>query len=287
MRRVTNRPAFWGFAPVRSAVVLLAAFLSVPLVAQETAAGPLTKQRLLETLELVKGPAADSLIAQIEQRGVDFQMTAADERELKAAGASKKLLAAIRKSARVQGPAPGGAGQSAPPQIATAPVQTTVPTLPGAGAPASPGAGVQGQTTPHVSPTQRALVVFYGTCPKGALTIYKATIAADGRALARLACDSYFYTVAAPGMYTFCVNGKQCQTPELHPGLSYFFKVPARMIGYGLDPVLPQIGENDIRALSPLESKRFLAPDLVSADMNRAPASVLTPNGPKQKGGRR
>lgn len=95
-----------GYRRPALAVALLAAILSTPLRAQDTAARPLTRQRLLETMDLLKGEAADVLIPQIQQRGVNFQTTAADERDFRVAGASDKLLAVIRDSYRAPALAP-------------------------------------------------------------------------------------------------------------------------------------------------------------------------------------
>jgi hypothetical protein len=263
------------------ALILLAAALCPLPAAQSTPAEPLTKQRLLQTLDLLKGEAADVLVPQVQQRGVDFPMTAADEKELKAAGASDKLLSAIRKSHRTAGsvveaqsrPVGGlpGTGPAALPGTG-APAQ-----LPGTGTPSSPVAS-------SASAGGRALVLFYGTCPKGALVRYNATISANGRELAKLSCDSYFYSVAAPGSYSFCVNKNKCQTADVRTGLSYYFHVPAKMIGYGLDAVPALTGDRTVRELSPLESKRIIATDLVSVDSASPPASLLTPGDPGQKG---
>ena len=38
------------------------------------------------------------------------------------------------------------------------------------------------------------------------MVIYRVTISANQPELARLACNTYFYTIVAPGNYTFCVN---------------------------------------------------------------------------------
>ena len=86
-------------------LVLMLASLALPLRAQE-AAKPLTRQQLLAILDVLKGDAADPVIPEIQRQGVNFEMTAADEEELHAAGASANLLAAIAKSYRQPGPAP-------------------------------------------------------------------------------------------------------------------------------------------------------------------------------------
>jgi hypothetical protein len=268
--------------PACLAVVLLAAAICPSSGAQSAPAEPLTKQRLLQTLDLLKGEAADVLVPQVQQRGVDFEMTAADEREMKTAGASDKLLSAIRKSHRTAGSAVEGQSRPAAGLPGTGPAA-----LPGTGAPAQlPPAGTPSSGAASTSSAGgRALVLFYGTCPQGrAFTIYNATISANGRDLAKLACNTYFYSVAAPGAYTFCVNKKKCQTADVRAGLSYYFHVPAKMIGYGLDAVPVRTGDQAVQTLSPLASKRIIAGDLVSVDSGSPPTAVLTPSDGNQKG---
>src|SRR5271157_2851345 len=114
MRFLPNRSAGTGRRPLvlaGTAIVWLAGFLPAPVLAQDNAPVPLTKQRLLQTMDLLKGDAADVLIPQIQQRGVSFQMNAADERDLREAGASDKLLTAVRASYRTPPlpPVTGGA----------------------------------------------------------------------------------------------------------------------------------------------------------------------------------
>jgi len=89
--------------------------------------------------------------------------------------------------------------------------------------------------------------------------------------------------VAAPGAYTFCVNKKKCQTADVRAGMFYYFRIPAKTIGYGLDAVPVLTGDRDVQELSPLASKRIIAPDLVSVDSASPPAAVLTPGDGNQK----
>ncbi len=253
-----------------AALVFLAATLAPLPAAANGPAEPLTKQRLLETLDLLKDDANDALVSQVQQRGVDFALTESDEKELKSAGASKKLLSAIRKSYRpVARPIES---QNIP---ATLP-GTGPATLPGAGPAAAPATAGSGRGASTGS-SGRAVLMFYGTCPKGSLVIYNATISANGRKLAKLACDSYFYSIAAPGSYSVCVNGKKCQTSEVQAGQSYYFHVPAKMIGYGLSAVSAMTGDLAVRSLAPLDSKRFIAAEVVSVDSASPPAVVLMP----------
>ena len=60
-------------------------------------------------------------------------------------------------------------------------------------------------------------------------------------------------------------------------GKPYFFRIPAHMTGYGFDQVPGNIGDSEAHALAPLDSKRFLAPDVVATDTNRPPPAFLTP----------
>src|SRR5882724_9625683 len=58
---------------VKRALSLLL-FLTATACAQD-AGRPLSKQRLIDTLDVLKGPAADVLIPQVEQLGVEFPLT--------------------------------------------------------------------------------------------------------------------------------------------------------------------------------------------------------------------
>lgn len=90
--------------------ILALVALAVPTLAQE-ASKPLSKQQVLAILDVLKGEAAEPVIPEIQRQGVSFEMKAADEQELRAAGASDNLLAAIAKSYRQPGPAPVTAGR--------------------------------------------------------------------------------------------------------------------------------------------------------------------------------
>jgi hypothetical protein len=123
-------------------------------------------------------------------------------------------------------------------------------------------------------------VTFYGTCPKGVFAIYNATVSAEKEKLAKLACNTHFYSLAEPGTHTFCVNNKNCITTQLYPNTPYYFRVPAHTIGYGLEMVAATIGSVEVSSLKPLESKRHFATSLVSIDLNRPPASFLRASAP-------
>lgn len=264
------------------ALILLAGAFCASSGAQSVEAEPLTKARLLQTLDLLKGEAADAIIPQVQQRGVDFELTAATEKELMAAGASDKLRSAVRRSYRAAGSAVQNQSRPSAGLPGTGPA-----TLPGTGAPAqlSGTGGPSSNAASTSSAGGRALVLFYGTCPKGrAFAIYNATVSANGRELAKLGCNTYFYSVAAPGAYTFCVNKKKCQTADVKAGMSYYYQLPAKTIGYGLDPVPPRTGDQAVQTLAPLASKRIIAADLVSVDSATPPAAVLTPGDGNRKG---
>src|SRR5579872_6035189 len=85
---------------------LLTCVLLAGVLAAQESAKLLSKQRLLETLDVLKGDAADVLIPEVRQRGVDFRMTAKDEQDFRNAGASLKLVAAIREAYRPAALAP-------------------------------------------------------------------------------------------------------------------------------------------------------------------------------------
>jgi len=144
--------------------------------------------------------------------------------------------------------------------------------------------------TPPTDSAQLVMVMFYGTCLRGPMVIYRPIVWADQHKLAQLACQMYFFIAATPGSHTFCaggMNGKKCITAELRAGIPYYFLVGPRMVGYGVDPVSSAVAAKEFTNLAPLDSKRTYSRDLVSVDPNHAPPSHLTPQGPAQKGRKR
>lgn len=144
--------------------------------------------------------------------------------------------------------------------------------------------------TPPTDSAQLVMVMFYGTCLRGPMVIYRPTVWADQHKLAMLACQMYFFTAAAPGLHTFCaggMNGKKCITTELRAGMPYYFQVTPRMVGYGVDPVSAAAAAKEFTNLAPLDSKKISSRDLVSVDPNQPPPSHLASQGPAQKGRKR
>ncbi len=93
-------------------------FLVLSVVAQ-TPKPPLTMEDLTKALGTRDLTAAD-LVAIVQRRGVSFQMTADDEKDLRAAGAKSTVFAAIRANYRAPATAPAPAAN--PPATNAAPV---------------------------------------------------------------------------------------------------------------------------------------------------------------------
>ena len=85
---------------------------------------PITKQGLVNAVK-INGLSTRELVLQIERRGVDFEMTAADESDLQSVGARPEVVEAARSNYR-----PAAAVAAAPPpRVTTAPprVNTSAP----------------------------------------------------------------------------------------------------------------------------------------------------------------
>ncbi|HZS44582.1 MAG TPA: PDZ domain-containing protein [Blastocatellia bacterium] len=76
--------------------------LSTPTSVFAQAKKPISKNGLLESLQ-INALSTKELIGYIEKRGVSFQMTAADEQDLRAAGATDEIIAAARANYRPAG----------------------------------------------------------------------------------------------------------------------------------------------------------------------------------------
>ncbi len=85
---------------VAACLTLLAASFAAP---QRTARKPISKKGLLEAIRL-NGLSTRELIQHIEQRGVNFQLTAEEEAEFRAAGARPEVIAAVRANYRPEEP---------------------------------------------------------------------------------------------------------------------------------------------------------------------------------------
>ncbi|HZI18100.1 MAG TPA: hypothetical protein VEY09_05835 [Pyrinomonadaceae bacterium] len=79
--------------------VLLAAALALPPSALMQNKKPISKTGLINSVR-INGLTTRELVQQIERRGVDFEMTAADEGELRAAGARPEVIEAARANHR-------------------------------------------------------------------------------------------------------------------------------------------------------------------------------------------
>jgi hypothetical protein len=124
-----------------------------------------------------------------------------------------------------------------------------------------------------------ALVEFYGTCPKGGLTIFKPTIYANQIELARLACNTYFYVAALPGTYKFCATKGKCVTAAIGPRGPYYFRILPTTISYNIAQVDPSAADEDLRfyGVAALDLSRVLAPKMVTTSTEVAPPVFLAP----------
>jgi hypothetical protein len=90
------------------AAAVLACGLAVagaPDTRAQSSNAPIKKKGLIDALRL-NGFTTAELIERVTRRGVDFQMTAQDERDLVAAGAKRDLVEAVRRSYRRPAPVP-------------------------------------------------------------------------------------------------------------------------------------------------------------------------------------
>src|ERR687890_208840 len=80
-------------------VAACAALVFAGAASTQTAKKPITKQGLVNAVK-INGLSTNELVQQIERRGVDFQMTAADESDLQSVGARPEIIAAARSNYR-------------------------------------------------------------------------------------------------------------------------------------------------------------------------------------------
>ncbi|MDT7806960.1 MAG: hypothetical protein QOJ70_773 [Acidobacteriota bacterium] len=78
-------------------VAACAALLFAAAAATQTAKKPITKQGLINAVK-INGLTTQELVLQVERRGVDFEMTASDESDLRAVGARPEVIEAARAS---------------------------------------------------------------------------------------------------------------------------------------------------------------------------------------------
>ncbi|HEX8684925.1 MAG TPA: hypothetical protein VF654_00450, partial [Pyrinomonadaceae bacterium] len=91
--RVSSRVWFAAFAAACAALLFAGA------ASTQTAKKPITKQGLVNAVK-INGLTTRELVQQIERRGVDFEMSAADESELQSVGARPQVIEAARANNR-------------------------------------------------------------------------------------------------------------------------------------------------------------------------------------------
>jgi len=94
----------YNLTACRTAAILMTC-ITLALGMQAPASKPISKRGLIEALRL-KGLTEQELIQHVEKRGVDFQLTAQDQTEIKEAGAGPQLIQAVRANYRVKSEAP-------------------------------------------------------------------------------------------------------------------------------------------------------------------------------------
>src|SRR5215208_7226713 len=86
----------------RVSFVALCAACAAPLLAGAASTQtkkPITKQGLMNAVK-INGVSTNELVAQIQRRGVDFEMTASDESDLQSVGARPEIIEAARSNYR-------------------------------------------------------------------------------------------------------------------------------------------------------------------------------------------
>ena len=111
--------------------------------ATQTAKKPITKQGLVNAVK-INGLTTRELVLQIERRGVDFEMTAADESDLNSVGARPEIIEAARANYR---PAAAAAATS---RVSSQPVTPRV---------SNTTAAASGQPVPDGPPLSKSEVV--------------------------------------------------------------------------------------------------------------------------------
>ncbi|MFL6257121.1 MAG: hypothetical protein ACJ74T_19100 [Pyrinomonadaceae bacterium] len=76
-----------------------AALLCAGAASTQTAKKPISKQGLVNAVK-INGLSTQELVAQIQRRGVDFELTAADESDLQSVGARPEIIEAARSNYR-------------------------------------------------------------------------------------------------------------------------------------------------------------------------------------------
>ena len=110
-----------------------AALLFAGAASTQTAKKPITKQGLMNAVK-INGLSTSELVQQIERRGVDFELTAADESDLQSVGARPEIIAAARSNYRRA----ATAAAAATPRVTSAPPRTGGMAVPSANVPDGP-----------------------------------------------------------------------------------------------------------------------------------------------------
>ena len=113
---------FRSSRPLLVALACACAALAFAATASLQAKKPISKQGLVNAVK-INGLTTQELVQQIERRGVDFEMTAADESDLQSVGARPEIIAAARANYRPATSAPN-VGTSPPPRTNTLPPST-------------------------------------------------------------------------------------------------------------------------------------------------------------------
>ena len=206
-----------------------------------------------DIVKMVKaGLADDTIMLAIQNKPCAFETESDDLIRLKEQGVSQAVLNAMLKAAK---PAPAEPAQTEP-----APTEQSPPTQQAQG----PAA---------------VWVVFYGLCPRNDLVIFNPTIYANDTELARLACNTFFYSAAFPGTYKMCATKGKCTTASVGPGGPSYFRILPTAFSYSIGQVDPAVGEEQLQGhrLNALDLSRVLAPKLVTTNTNNSPASTLSP----------
>ena len=127
-KKASTRLCSVRFGTVLGASLLMALLTAVGALTQSKT--PYDKDRLLRVVKL-NALSTQEVIQNVEQRGVDFQTTAAIEGEFRQAGARPELIEALRRNYR-------GAPAQPPPANTTKPPASTSTGKPIAGVPAGP-----------------------------------------------------------------------------------------------------------------------------------------------------
>src|SRR5829696_3196692 len=96
-----------------------AALLFSASASLQTAKKPITRQGLMNAVK-INGLTTQELVQQIERRGVDFEMTSADESDLQGVGARPEIIEAARSNYR-----PSAVAATTAPRVTAAPPRAT------------------------------------------------------------------------------------------------------------------------------------------------------------------